>query len=129
MNAGAEAALEDEASGGNNHRPRIREIALTGVGFYFPSAVSPSMCVPLDLSMRLRMALRRCWRAFKTRCGLRTSARSPCGVVDTQALQHVDDFLVLGKLGDGLLAGQVADPSLIERTIILAIDGDHAGSL
>src|SRR5882672_2078814 len=30
-------------------------------------------------------------------------------VVDAQALQHVDDFLVLRELGNGLLAGQMPD--------------------
>src|SRR3984957_19988096 len=42
-------------------------------------------------------------------------------VIDAQALQHVDDFLVFCELGDGLLAGQVAD--LIDRTHHLAVDG------
>jgi polyhydroxybutyrate depolymerase len=42
-------------------------------------------------------------------------------VVDAEALQHVDDFLILGKFGDGLLAGEMAD--LVDRTHHLAIDG------
>src|SRR3974390_643301 len=35
-------------------------------------------------------------------------------VVDAQALQHADDVLVLGELGDGALGGEVAD--LVDRT-------------
>src|SRR5450432_1879672 len=31
------------------------------------------------------------------------------GVVDAQALQHVDDFLVFGEFGNGLLAGEMTD--------------------
>src|ERR1700692_2154764 len=42
-------------------------------------------------------------------------------VVDAEALQHVDDLLVLGELGNGLLAGQV--PDFIDRTHHLAVDG------
>src|SRR5216684_3975019 len=42
-------------------------------------------------------------------------------VVDPQALQHVDDLLVLRELGNGLLAGQM--PDLVDRTHHLAVDG------
>ena len=42
-------------------------------------------------------------------------------VIDAQATEHVDDLLVLGKLGDGLFAGKVAD--LINGADHFAVDG------
>src|SRR5688572_20832280 len=42
------------------------------------------------------------------------------GVVHAEAAQHLDDLRVLGPLGNGLLAGQVAD--LVDRADHLAVD-------
>ena len=42
-------------------------------------------------------------------------------VVDAHATKHRDDLLVLRKLGDGLLAGQVAD--FVNRAHHFAVNG------
>src|SRR5258708_26015169 len=42
-------------------------------------------------------------------------------VVDAQALQHVDDFLILGEFGDRLFAGEVTD--FVDRAHHFPIDG------
>jgi hypothetical protein len=55
--------------------------------------------------------------AFSTRVGWDAVALR---VVDADAGQHLDDLGVLGKLGDGLLAGQV--PDLVDRAHHLAVD-------
>src|ERR1700724_4340043 len=41
-------------------------------------------------------------------------------VIDAQTGEHLDDLGVLGKLGDGLLAGEV--PDLVDRAHHLAVD-------
>src|SRR6185437_9555829 len=107
-----------------------------------PSAPSPNMCAPSTCP---------CASNFKPDAGAaakvpcragRRSRRAPGGfsgavgglqhalrlrhavslrVVHAQALQHVDDLLILGELGDGLFAGQV--PDLVDRAHHLPVDG------
>src|SRR5580704_13388508 len=62
-------------------------------------------CVPRVTAPRARRSSDVGGLEYALRLGHAVTLR----VVDAEALQHVDDFLILGKLGDGLLAGQVSD--------------------
>src|ERR1700694_1307320 len=93
--------------------------------FFPPGVPSPPRTRPPRALSPPRRAIATCSRSpssdvSRLQNPLRLRHPVTLRVIDAQAPQHVDDLLVLGELGNGLLAGQV--PDFIDRTHHLAVD-------
>src|SRR6202789_3726624 len=86
-----------------------------------PSAASPSTYAPSICPCASSGSPQSSGGAGSLEDPLRLGDPVALGVIDPEALQHVDDLLIFGELGDGLLARQM--PDFVDGAHHLAVDG------